>query len=345
MKQIKRRRPQYFPLFASAIGAILLLSSGCLDTLPAESCDQDGDGYCREAMGNMPGGDCCDRPGDVGCGDATMMPDPGSIYPGAPETCGDLGIDNNCNLDTEDVDDRHEICETGICFELSCRCFVGHYDCQAGELQCVADATPALDEPCNGVDDNCNRAEDIDDIAAHLWCREQPGASSTAYCLHDACRDGCLGDIDCDPQGNVCDTVTNRCLCGADVACSGNFVCVDSGHGRECLCGDDNIKCGFYESCSADGECMCGDVSQEQELGGEACPDTSNAPDCHIGVDPPRCDCNGELCHQNQACCDALCVDTSTDPDYCGSCDIACDQDAGQVCCAGVCIESQCPLE
>ena len=61
--------------------------------------------------------------------------------------------------------------------------------------------------------------------------------------------------------------------------------------------------------------------------------------------DPPHRTCGGgPVCEEPEICCGATCVDPTSDPDHCGSCDAACAPFpfAGSVCAAGVCAMGPC---
>jgi len=325
--------------------AALWLCAGCTPGLPTPNCDHDGDGYCSEAVGNMPGGDCCDQLGDVGCGDATQ---PETIFPEAPETCADIGIDNDCDGDADEVDGLGDVCDTGVCPIQPCPCSFGHVECEAGESVCIPEFE-SEDEECDGVDQNCNGIEDSADMIAHTSCEDASGIGY--YCVVDTCVEGCLLAHDCGDRGNLCDIASGdtfgMCKCGEDNACSNNFVCdrlLDEPFGYACLCGNNTTECGINEGCSVDGNCTCGDIENDTNGLVEACNDPS-APDC-ILVPTPHCDCAGaiEPCEPNESCCDGHCVDTNEDPNYCGSCHNSCDD--GSLCCSGRCSHvTACPLE
>ena len=108
----------------------------------------------------------------------------GACVPTGPETCGDIGVDNNCNGDANDVDPSQltDLANCGACFNLcnqanaeNIQCLqdtatgvVGcHFSCLAGfkdadgdpKTGCECQISSAV-EVCNGHDDNCNNVVD-----------------------------------------------------------------------------------------------------------------------------------------------------------------------------------------
>jgi hypothetical protein len=108
----------------------------------------------------------------------------GVCIPTGPETCGDIGIDNNCNGDPNDVDPGQltDVANCGACFNLcnqanaeNIQCLadpatgvVGcHFNCLAGFKDADSDPANGCEcqiasavEICNGKDDNCNNVVD-----------------------------------------------------------------------------------------------------------------------------------------------------------------------------------------
>lgn len=267
------------------------------------TCDHDDDGYCTEPNGGMPGGDCCDQPDDPGCAAGA---EPAEIYPGAPETCADLGIDNDCD-DNTDVEDLNDVClNNQICPDTQCLCRYGTYQCVGDQLECVP--TSGASELCNGFDDNCNNQNDFEDPDAHAAC------GVNQYCNGQACEDGCDTSVDC-TNSNECNATTHQCHCYGQAPCQGNFECTLSG----CMCA--GHACGPLEECNQDGHCTCGSLTSTDN--GEACPDGDDtpAPDCNPSAE--RCDCAEVVCNEIEACCDGQCVNLGTD-ENCSGCGDSC---------------------
>jgi hypothetical protein len=293
----------------------------------------------------MPGGDCCDLPSDDGCGDATQ---PETVAPDAPETCADVGVDNNCNGDEQEVDGLGDVCEATICPGApACRCRFGTLECEAGALFCRAQFSPETEE-CNNRDDNCNGVGDASDPAAHHACAVENDDPSS-YCATDTCVMGCQTTQQCTSGGlgDRCQIEPGesfgRCVCGDGPACGDNERCAPDAHFDPpqyvCLCGGN--LCGPGEGCSVAGECTCGEDTPSTIGATEACPDDSNHPYCNTAPEPPRCDCFGVVCLTDQACCGPgdRCVDTQSDADHCGDCDTQCSSD--ERCSQGVCTQAE----
>jgi hypothetical protein len=108
----------------------------------------------------------------------------GPCVPTGPETCGDIGIDNDCDGDPNDVDPSqlNDLANCGACFNLcnqanadNIQCLqdttsgvVGcHFSCLAGFKDADSDPKNGCEcqiaqaiELCNGKDDNCNNVVD-----------------------------------------------------------------------------------------------------------------------------------------------------------------------------------------
>jgi hypothetical protein len=214
-----------------------LCGGACVVEAPSPDCDQDGDGYCLEEQGGMPGGDCCDELGNEGCsGDATQ---PGSIHPGAEETCADIGIDNDCDGNAEDVDGLGDVCNTGICDNDSCLCKFGELVCRGGTLDCEPQfEKDELPEICDGIDQDCDGIDDWEDQDALWFCMDPANGGDAYKCTFVSereaiCREGCRNDTECEPAGNRCykdppSEEYGQCICGDDLGdhvCGRNFVC------------------------------------------------------------------------------------------------------------------------
>jgi hypothetical protein len=237
-----------------------------------------GDGGC----GGQP--DCCDT--------GTCMGFPADlIYPGAPETCGDIGVDNDC-------------------------------DNQPGELDCVM-----MSELCDGIDEDCQCDSDFLDPDAQSACTtagtycdgsacvpgcDGPadcGASNTCNLATNQCTCGggpaCMAPYSCDGSSCLCGTsvcgpaeicnASSQCQCGPTTALSGEACTAptapDCLAGVGCRCGDS--QCGPGETCDMSSDCSCAGASAPT---GEAC--TGTTPDCTAS----GCRCGDSQCGSGETC-------------------------------------------
>lgn len=119
-----------------------------------------------------------------GTGGAVSNGGSGACVPTGRETCGDIGVDNNCNGDPNDVDPDQltDVANCGACFNLcnqanaeNIQCLkdtttgvVGcHFSCLSGFKDTNSDPKDGCEcqiasavEVCNGRDDNCNNVVD-----------------------------------------------------------------------------------------------------------------------------------------------------------------------------------------
>jgi hypothetical protein len=195
--------------------------------------DEDKDGYC--APGTIDPQGLCKSFDDCNDHDA-------AVHPGAVESCANVGVDNDCDGDSAEVDEDEDgkndlgvLCVTG----LPGVCADGKRGCVATTLTCVPDfEVGQKPEACNGKDDNCDGTTD-------------EGASCS--------------------NGNTCSG--GACGCGTGVGCTGSQQCCAS----SCVdvttsvasCGACGVACGANETCDG-GACRCGSTLGTP-AGGKAC--------------------------------------------------------------------------
>lgn len=310
------------------------------DSTCLECEDADGDGYASSECGGYD------------CDDALS-----SVYPGAPEVCGD-GIDQNC----DDLDESCASCEDadgdGYTDEAC-----GGSDCDDNDAAIHPDAVEIYDD---GIDQNCN---EFDDTSPECADRDSDGFS----------------DIDC--GGTDCDDANPAINPGADEICGdgidqncddldetcppcadgdGDGYTNDACGGLDCDDADATIHPGAEDVCEdgidqdcvgGDRTCACadsdGDGFAAATCGGSDCDDTNAS--VHPGA-IERCnglndDCNemtpdgndeswylspcdgadSDLCLEgNYLCISGLqrCSDaTSSTPEVCDGSDNDCDGD------------------
>lgn len=238
---------------------------------------------------------------------------------------------------TDDADcEAGEICDRGFCIpdevQVGCdpalRCYEGPEEtdgvgrCQPGclveldgESFCEGQVLPSAEE-CNGVDDDCDGKIDED---FPLDTIDQCGACDTQCAPGAACCMGADGHHECAnlaSDANHCGECGKRCSVG-EVCCGG--TCVDISEDEE-NCGACGRRCDERLTC-CDGACVNIKVSSEH-CGGCGVASCGDPTVCCPGLDDPSPQCR--------------------EPDECQKCDDPdCDEEAGDLCCAGECIKDQ----
>jgi hypothetical protein len=204
------------------------------DTATPKPADADKDGHC--APGTPDPGGICKSFGDCDDND-------GSRYPGALESCANVGVDNDCDKDAAEVDlngdgidDLGQACSSG----LPGVCAAGTQQCDSGLLTCVATIKVGQQvETCNGKDDDCDGKQDDGNLCQN---------------------------------GNTCQGASG-CRCGSGPACTGTSQCCSSGCTTLATdsknCGACGVSCGTGETCDG-GRCRCG-TTLGPLAGGPAC--------------------------------------------------------------------------
>jgi len=186
------------------------LDNDC-DGATDEGCDDDNDNYCDATMtvvGTPPtctaGGNDCNDSGAAGGA---------LVNPGADETCLNLGVDNDCNLDDTELESgvhNGDLCGSGA----SGVCGPGGQTCVSGSLRCVSLITPGTQtETCNGLDDDCDGT--ADNGLPDLSCGVGACANTAPACVGG-------GDNICTPgaaNSEICDDIDNNCDGFVDEGC------------------------------------------------------------------------------------------------------------------------------
>jgi hypothetical protein len=251
----------------------------------------------------------------------------GDVAP-APETCADLGQDDDCNGVTDDIPSRGLPCTTAGLGQ----CGVGTWDCRGGQLVCLTPA-PAPAELCNGLDDDCDGPVDegFDLVRSTTDCLRCGNACAPG---ESCCSAGCV-DLQTDERYcGACDR-----SCGAGLSCCGGG-CVDTQDDDD-HCGLCGQACGDGQSCCG-GRCVdlrgddnsCGECGRSCGPGTRCCEGRCRAPD------EPECTGCARACSGAEQCCApvaTVCSDPATDEARCGGCGApACAE--GQLCCGGTCV-------
>ena len=209
---------------------------------------------------------------------------------------------------------------------------------KCGLVKSCAEDADCFNNVCNGtLCTECRIDSDCDGLGNPLRFR----------CFDDFCFE-CAFNFDCPRPGQgakqtVC--INKRCVeCASDANCpasrpfcvtSLNEECVDNAV-RPCECREcrDEVDCASGQVCD-DGRCVecANDLDCPQ---GEICDNGHCEPEC--GPDASRC--GGGCCpDEGHACCDDVCLDVTSDPLHCGSCDRVCGGDTTS-CCDGGCVNT-----
>ncbi len=217
--------------------------------LPGPLLDKDGDGHC--AKGAKDPQKKCKSFNDCDDNDKAR-------YPGALESCKNVGVDNDCDGDAKEVDQNKDgVTDIGMACQTSLPglCAAGKKGCKLGSLICKATLSPGQqNESCNGKDDDCNGKLDNGNLCG---------------------------------KGNSCQG-TKGCRCGSNPGCGAKDQCC----GSTCFnlskdpsnCGACGVACGGGETCD-NGACRCGSLLGKPG-GGKACPGTctgGNCVNCQVG--------------------------------------------------------------
>jgi len=237
------------------------------------------------------------------------------------------------------------VCSSGSCLDPG--------DCRTNDEGCTGFTycDPETGDCLRGctIDEQCVRDHEVCDVETHDCICEPDfdrcafdcvdtqtdprfcGECSTSCPLGDVCEMGaCLDPGDCRTNSTgctgftYCDDATGDCLrgCERDEQCTGeNRVCDTVAHA--CVCDVGFHSCGG--TCVSDLDVnSCGDLCTP-------CPQPpGSTATCVAGI------C-GFVCDQSLEQCGAECVDTQTDPRFCGSCTTSCP--VGDECDAGKCFD------
>jgi hypothetical protein len=224
--------------------------------------DGDGDGYGSGTVFQI----ACSRPNgwqltNTDCNDGST-----AIYPGAPELCGTVGTDNNCDTYSDDVDadaaDKvdfyADVDGDGWTVDVTAEFCPGTtnagwgatlsspVDCNDG----VGDVYPGAAETCANlaVDNDCDGDSSADEAAdsANYWADaddDDYGAGEPfKACSDDETRAPVDGDCNdgaaaINPgMAEVCDAIDNNCAAGIDEG----FVDTDEDGSADCVDLDDD---------------------------------------------------------------------------------------------------------
>lgn len=310
----------------------------CTPDCTGRECGGDG---CGGSCGTCPVGLSCDVSGTCICG-GTLCSGECVDTDTDESNCGECGI--LCGAD--------EFCAGGVC-------------------QCMPDCTgrECGDNGCGGLCGSCP-AERTCDATGTCVCTTGTECSGACvdtstdrrncgdcgvrcrgnqYCDDGVCTRVCrpdcagreCGDDGCGGSCGICDVTyvcdaSGTCICGFGlIEC--DSTCVDTSTDPN-NCGECSTACSPSESC-VDGSCTtsCLPDCTGRECGGDGCGGS-------CGTCPAERYCEASsicACNVGTTECSGVCVDTSSDPDNCGDCDVTCAAD--EVCGSGICTSSCVP--
>lgn len=245
-------------------------------------------------------------------------------------------VDDGCEVELESDSANCGVCGNAcaageICWQGACGCPPGHTLCgnecvrlSDDAKNCGACGNACDSAPTDSIQWKCG--EGVIPDGASLLCIDSKCQtkcqSGRADCNNNFCTDGC--------EAYTTDDAQNCGACGK--ACTSAQICRESA----CLCDPGQTLCSS----------SCVDLqSDARNCGacGNICPGAdsdSGNPVCVMG----RC---SYLCSIGYADCDGRVdngceVDTTVDPQHCGSCNTQCDVAGGQPCAAGKCLMGPC---
>jgi hypothetical protein len=373
-------------VFGDCTGAIIPKIESCTVGNATYAQDEDCDGEVDENCPCTPGQDvsqeCYAGPADTqgigACKKGTQSCESSSRLWGScagqvvpvPETCLNMGQDDDCDGTIDDVDGLGDFCVQdnyhGICREGVTQCVSGTLACvtvEPGGRPEVCDGsmgTPGTDEDCDGLTD-----EGFDLATDKTNC----GACGRVCAEGQTCCQGSCVTVATDPR--FCGSCRNAC--GAGLSCCGG-QCADleresdncgacgtfCGSGSACCSGTcsntqvDPLNCGECGNTCAGGQyCCSGQCSTEscsclkcEQSGGTCCGSLC----VDAKTDSSNCGRCGEVCAENTECMDGICcatgeinclgscADSTRDEANCGGCGVACD--AHLTCCDG-CVDTR----
>ena len=243
------------------------IDNDCTGGDVACACDMDGDGFCTNATGGLPGGDCCETGAEPGC---PMGADPATINPGVPELCGN-GEDENCDgMDglcaPADADGDGQCAQEYDCNTTEPLCQLlratvdvsvctNFFDCADWDSSIFMGATEdcgGVDRDCDGDIGTCAADADGDGIAPPTDCDDtNPAVNPDAgEVCGNGLDDDCVGgDVPCNASTDADGDTYADCPVGVTTGCDCDPTDPDINPGADETCDDVDQNCdGFIDN-------------------------------------------------------------------------------------------------
>jgi hypothetical protein len=313
---VKRRvKTSFVPGEARLVRMVLFRACADMACSAEQSCGCPGSAPC-----SIP--ECIDeslRPKDLEVIDNPGMLPPNAGIPGAPgpDEPDDGGINCKAPLLVCGTDCVNPKADPRYCGDCATSCPSGHV-CEGGDCLDPGDCRS------NGV-----------------------GCSGFSYCDPSSgeCLPGCSASEQCAGNNEVCDTANHECVCaGGFERCE--ETCADT-QSNPAFCGDCGTSCQSGQVCE-DGSCFdpgdcrtngvgCSGFSYCDPSSGACLPGCSSSEQCGMGnnevCDKAKHEC---VCAASFDPCEGGCVDTQSNPDFCGDCGTSCP--TGHLCEGGACV-------